>query len=95
MVDRQALLKILNEQNTNNSKNFDIMTATKIGKLLGAELILTGTYFEFMGKLRIDAKVLDVENGKIITSVGVDGDRNLFFDIKKDLVNKIIEKLNQ
>jgi TolB-like protein len=48
-----------------------------------------------MGKLRIDAKVLDVENGKIITSVGVDGDRNLFFDIKKDLVNKIIEKLNQ
>ena len=95
MVDRQALLKILNEQNTNNSKNFDITTATKIGKLLGAELILTGTYFEFMGKLRIDAKVLNVENGKIITSVGVDGDRNLFFEIKKDLVNKIIEKLNQ
>jgi TolB-like protein len=95
MVDRQALQKILNEQSTNNSKNFDLTTATKIGKLLGAELILTGTYFEFMGKLRIDAKILNVENGKILTSVGADGDRNLFFDIKKQLVNKIIEKINQ
>jgi hypothetical protein len=48
-----------------------------------------------MGKLRIDAKILNVENGKILTSVGADGDRNLFFDIKKQLVNKIIEKINQ
>jgi len=93
MVDRQALEKVLNEQKLNNSKNFDATTSTKIGKLLGAEIILTGTYFEFYGSIRIDAKFINVETGEIIFSVGTDGTREKFFDLKKDLANKIVEKL--
>ena len=93
MVDRQALEKLLNEQNLNNSKNFDQSTATKIGKLLGAEVIITGTYFEFFGSLRVDAKFINVETGEIAFSVGVDGAREKFFDLKKTLANMIVEKL--
>lgn len=93
MVDRQALEKLLNEQNLNNSKNFDQLTATKIGKLLGAEVIITGTYFEFFGSLRVDAKFINVETGEIAFSVGVDGAREKFFDLKKTLANMIVEKL--
>ena len=93
MVDRQSLEKILNEQELNNSENFDSSTATKIGKLLGAEIILTGTYFEFFGTLRVDAKFLNVETGEIIFSVGSEGSLTKFFDLKKDLANKIVEKL--
>ncbi len=93
MVDRQALEKLLNEQNLNNSKSFDQSTATKIGKLLGAEVIITGTYFEFFGSLRVDAKFINVETGEIAFSVGVDGAREKFFDLKKTLANMIVEKL--
>jgi len=93
MIDRQALEKILDEQNLNNTKNFDASTATKIGKLLGAEIILTGTYFEFFGDLRIDAKFLNVETGEIIFSIGSEGSLPKFFDLKKNLANKIVEKL--
>ena len=93
MVDRQALEKLLNEQNLNNSKSFDQSTATKIGKLLGAEVIITGTYFEFFGSLRVDAKFINVETGEIAFSVGVDGAREKFFDLKKALANMIVEKL--
>jgi len=93
MVDRQALEKLLNEQNLNNSKNFDQSTATKIGKLLGAEVIITGTYFEFFGSLRVDAKLINVETGEIAFSVGVDGAREKFFDLKKTLANMIVDKL--
>jgi TolB-like protein len=93
MVDRQALEKLLNEQNLNNSKGFDQSTATKIGKLLGAEVIITGTYFEFFGSLRVDAKFINVETGEIAFSVGVDGAREKFFDLKKTLANMIVEKL--
>jgi TolB-like protein len=93
MLDRQALEKLLNEQNLNNSKNFDQSTATKIGKLLGAEVIITGTYFEFFGSLRVDAKFINVETGEIAFSVGVDGAREKFFDLKKTLANMIVEKL--
>ena len=93
MVDRQALEKLLNEQNLNNSKNFDQSTATKIGKLLGAEVIITGTYFEFFGSLRVDAKFINVETGEIAFSVGVDGAREKFFELKNSLANLIINKL--
>jgi TolB-like protein len=94
MVDRQALEKLLTEQNLNNSKSFDQATATKLGKLLGAEIIITGTYFEFFGSLRVDAKCINVETGEIAFSVGVDGAREKFFDLKKTLANMIVEKLN-
>ena len=93
IVDRQALEKLLNEQNLNNSKSFDQATATKLGKLLGAEIIITGTYFEFFGTLRVDAKFINVETGEIAFSVGVDGAREKLIDLKKTLANLIIEKL--
>jgi TolB-like protein len=93
MVDRQALEKLLNEQNLNNTNRFDQNTATKLGKLLGAEIIITGTYFEFYGNLRVDAKFINVETGEIAFSVGVDGAREKLFDLKNALANKIIEKL--
>ena len=93
IVDRQALEKLLNEQNLNNSKSFDQATATKLGKLLGVEIIITGTYFEFFGTLRVDAKFINVETGEIEFSVGVDGAREKLIDLKKTLANLIIEKL--
>jgi len=93
MVDRQALEKLLTEQNLNNSKNFDQATATRLGKLLGAEVIITGTYFEFFGSLRVDAKFINVETGEIAFSVGVDGAREKFFELKNSLANLMINKL--
>ena len=93
MVDRQALEKLLTEQNLNNSKSFDQATATKLGKLLGAEIIITGTYFELFGSLRVDAKFIKVETGEIAFSVGVDGAREKFFELKNTLANLIINKL--
>lgn len=93
LVDRQALDKILEEQKRNNSKAFDVTTATRIGKLVGAEVIITGTFFEMYGSLRIDAKFIDVETGKIVFAVGVEGSREQFFDLKNRLANKIVEKL--
>lgn len=93
MVDRESLSKILEEQNLNNSSRFDQATATKLGKLLGAEVIITGTYFEFMNNLRVDAKFINVETGGILFSVGVEGSREKLFELKNLLANKIIEKL--
>ena len=64
IVERDKLEAILKEQKLSNSKQFDPNTAAKVGKLLGAQIILTGGYFEMMGSLRIDARFIDVESGK-------------------------------
>ena len=94
VVERARLEEILKEQKLNNSKEFDASTASKVGKLLGVQYILTGSFFDLMGSLRIDARIIDVETGKIIKSEGVDGATASFFDLEKKLVVKIAGGLN-
>ena len=94
IVERDRLEEILKEQKLNNSKDFDPNTASKLGKLLGAEIILTGGYFEMMGSLRVDARFIDVQTGKILKSDGVDGNTSSFFKIQKQLTWKIIKNLD-
>jgi TolB-like protein len=94
IVERDKLEAILKEQKLSNSKNFDPNTAAKVGKLLGAQIILTGGYFDMMGSLRIDARFIDVETGKILKSDGVDGETASFFKIQKQLSWKIIKNMD-
>lgn len=94
VIERSRLEELLKEQQLNNSKEFDASTASKVGKLLGVEYILTGSFFELMGNLRIDARIINVETGKIMKSEGVDGAMANFFDLEKKLVAKIAGGLN-
>jgi TolB-like protein len=94
IVERDRLEAILKEQKLSKSSQVDPATAAKVGKLLGAQVILTGGYFEMMGSLRIDARFIDVETGKILKSDGVDGAASSFFKIQKQLSWKIIKNLD-
>lgn len=94
VIERARLEEILKEQKLNNSKEFDPSTASKVGRLLGVQYILTGSFFDILGSMRIDARIIDVETGKIIKSEGIDGATNTFFDLEKKLVVKIAGGLN-
>ena len=94
IVERDKLEALLKEQKLNNTKEFDPSTASKVGKLLGAQIILTGGYFEMMGSIRLDARFIDVETGKILKSDGVDGETASFFKIQKQLSWKIIKNMD-
>ena len=94
VIERARLEEILKEQKLNNSKEFDASTASKVGKLLGVQYILTGAFFDIMGSMRMDARIIDVETGKIIKSEGIDGPTSTFFDLEKKLVVKIAGGLN-
>jgi len=94
IVEREKLETILTEQKLNNSKAFDPAMASKIGKLLGVQVILTGGYFDMLGSIRIDARFIDVETGKILKSDGVDGQTTAFFKIQKQLSWKIIRNMD-
>jgi len=94
IVERDRLESILKEQKLNNTQDFDPETASEIGRLLGAEIILTGAYFEMFGSLRVDARFIDVTTGEILKSDGVDGESSKFFKIQKQLSWKIIKNLD-
>jgi len=94
IVERDKLEAILKEQKLNNSKEFDAGTASKVGKLLGAQIILTGSYFDMFGSIRVDARFIDVETGQILKSDGVEGQTTSFFKLQKQLSWKIIKNLD-
>ena len=93
VVERTRLEDIIKELKLAESNNFDSKTTAKIGKLLGTEYLVFGSYFEFMGTFRIDARLVNVETGKIIASAGFSGKVDEFEQIEKKIVNELQKKV--
>ena len=85
LVERDRLQEVLAELKLQQSKKFDPKTAGRIGKLLGARFMVLGGYFAIMGTLRIDARVVEVETGRVIKSVGANGKQDAFIDLEQSV----------
>ncbi len=85
LVERIALQSVIDELELNQSKKIDPATASKIGKLLGAEYLVMGGYFEFRGALRVDVRVVRVETGELIKGIGVTGKGDDFLSLEQEL----------
>ena len=94
MVEREKLDALLKEIDLGESKFIDDATAQKMGQGLGAQYILTGSFIVMGDDFRIDARLVNVGNGEIVFSKAVDGNKETFFDIQKDLAKEIILKLD-
>ncbi|MBI4930226.1 MAG: hypothetical protein HY841_05650 [Bacteroidetes bacterium] len=93
IVERSRLEDILKEIELNKSKYFDEATAQKLGKGLGAKSILTGAYIFLNDVLRIDARMVDVQSGKIIMAESVNCNKDDFFTGYKQLVELITKQM--
>src|ERR1051326_44662 len=94
IVERSRLEDILKEIKLNKSQYFDQKTAQQLGKGLGARSILTGAYMVLNANLRIDARMVDVQTGKITMAESVDCKKDDFFSGYKQLVELITKQLN-
>ena len=93
VVERAQLQSILDELQLGHSGVVDPDTAAQVGKLLGARWMLLGSYFELMGTLRIDARLVRVETGEIVHAHGVDGGAQAFMSLEKALAGSFREAL--
>jgi len=89
IVERDRLEAILAEQKLGASGKVDPATATKIGKLLGAKYLVLGGYFDLMGMLRADARVVEVETGRVVQSVGAGGKPGEFIELEQKLSGEL------
>lgn len=89
VVERERLQAILAELELSQSDLTDPATAVKVGKLLNAQRMVTGRYWELMGTFRIDARMFDVETSAMVCTMGASGKRADFFDIEADLADKM------
>jgi TolB-like protein len=94
IVEREKLEKLVQEIKLEQSKYFDAATAQKLGKGLGAQNILTGSFYLLDNTLRIDARLIDVQTGGIILAEQVTGSKNNFFALHQQLATLLSKKLN-
>ncbi len=66
IVERELLYKILEEQKLGMLGIIDDDSATKVGKILGVDYIVTGTFSVLDSRVKINARMISPETGLII-----------------------------
>ena len=94
IVEREKLESLLKEIELGEGKFMDESTVQKLGKGLGADIILTGAFLSIEPDMRIDARLIDVETGKIIKANKVLGKSSDFFILVSQLSTQLINNLN-
>ena len=98
IIEREQLQKVVQEFQLSQSGIIDTSYAKQIGKITGADAIVTGSVTKIGNDLRLDARIIDVESGIILTaeksvgkvdlkSIGMMTDQ-----IVANLVNKFYKK---
>jgi TolB-like protein len=91
VVERERLQALLEEQKLAKSGKIDAGTAARIGKLLGARYLVLGSYFDALGAFRVDARIVSVETGEIVKSVGANGNADDFLGLEQKLADGLRE----
>ena len=73
VVERSRLNELLAELKLADSGFIDPKTAATMGKGLGARFVLTGSFAAVQPDMRIDARIVEVQSGKVIDSRQVTG----------------------
>jgi len=89
VVEREQLDALLSELKLQQSGLIDPASAVKIGKLLGVQALLMGSYTAIGEMIRIDARIVEVETGLVLKAEEVTGRTNDFFQLEEELVGKI------
>jgi len=90
VVDRDQIQSLLHEQDLGKDGRVDAATAAKIGKLVGARYMITGTFVDLYGTFRTDARIIDVETGEIIKTVKADGKREDLYKQIQSIAQKLM-----
>ena len=93
VVEREKLNEILAELKLAKSPFIDPRQAVKLGKGLSATHLLTGAITVVDKTMRLEARLIDVQTGESIGSRKVEGAREEFFALEKELVDLLIEAL--
>jgi len=75
LADRNQVGQALQSQGLGPNARVDAATAAKVGKQVGARYAVTGNFADFYGKFRLDARIVDTDNGQIVKVVSNDDPR--------------------
>lgn len=93
VVERTQLQAVMDELKLGHSSVVDKDTSARVGKLLGAEYLVLGSYFSLAGTLRVDARLVKVETGEVVHASGANGLVGEFLDLERKLAGSFRDQL--
>jgi TolB-like protein len=95
VVERARLEAVLGELSLQQTKAFDPATRVKVGKLLSAKYLITGSMFaDGASGLRVEARIIDATTGTPVGSARAADQRDKIFDLEQRLVEQLTEQID-
>ncbi len=94
VVERAQVQKLLDEQNLGTSGRVDAQTAAKIGKLVGAKYVVTGSFIDLSGDFRLDVRIVNGETSEIVKTESDHMQREHLFDLIRNVALKLMKDVN-
>lgn len=76
VVERRLLQKVLSEQEMGASQLVDDETAARVGKLVGADTLCTGTLTDLGAEIKVNARLINAETAEVYGAASVDLPKN-------------------
>ena len=69
VIDRAQAQAIIDREGAARGGRVDAATAARVGKQVGAGYVVSGTFVDYYGRVRIDARLIDTGSGAILEVV--------------------------
>lgn len=97
LADASRVTRALPSQEVSARMYLDAATAARVGQEAGARYAITGSYSDFYGKIRLDARIIDTDTGQILKVVSSDprqNDRSQLYRIIQTVGHKVLAAAN-
>ena len=94
-VERSQIRKIIDEQDFQQSDLSGPSSAVKVGRLVGAERVVMGSFAAEGDGLLFNARVVDVKTATVLNAASATGRREEVFDLFNRLAEAVIESFEK
>jgi len=95
VIERTRIEALLSELRLNASGLVDPESAQRLGRILGVQALVLGSFAVVEDQARIDARIAEVETGHVLAAEEISGEAKDFFDLEQALVDGIASEFRQ
>jgi TolB-like protein len=93
LIERTRINALLQEMELGQTGMINDSTATKIGRILGADGLAFGSFMILNDQVRIDARLVKVETAEVILAQSVQGGKDELIALQSELSDKLAKSL--